>query len=116
MTTIHDESDFSAVADSFGRRRSRFTHDIKDHNNSILLGTDLLNKYWEDLNAHLADMPPNDDAAIREEFEDIMITIPFVVAGIRKAARRIDEIATSGLQEIISPAEELSNENDWQSG
>ena len=69
---------------------SRFTHDIKDHNNSILLGTDLLHKCWEDLSLHLAESEC-EDPEIREAYREILATIPVVITGIRNASKRIEE-------------------------
>jgi hypothetical protein len=70
---------------------SRLTHDIKDHNNSILLGTDLLDKYWEDLTAHLAEAGLDSDPQLCESYREILSTIPMVISGIRVASRRIEE-------------------------
>ncbi len=90
MPHFNGEFGAPAVTDS-SARTSRFTHDIKDHNNSILLGTDLLHKYWEDLSAHLADNESAEDPEMREAFQEILATIPMVISGIRSASLRLDE-------------------------
>jgi len=74
------------------RSRTRFTHDIKDQNNSILLGTDLLLKCWEDLRAHLDELHDEGTLEISESLHDICTTIPAVIDGIRKSTYRIEHI------------------------
>jgi hypothetical protein len=116
MTTLHDEIGLLAVPDSSGKRSANFTHDIKDHNNSILLGTDLLHKYWQDLSAHLSDIEPHENPEIWEAYLEIVTTIPVVIAGIRNAARRIDETVTSGSWERRSLIKEGPGDNGWEPG
>lgn len=74
-----------------GSSVSRFTHEIKNHNGSIQLGTDLLNKYWEDLSAHLTDATSVEDPEIREDYQEILASIPILISGIRNASKLIDE-------------------------
>jgi hypothetical protein len=112
-TTVIDSRDGSNVMDHVHKKRHResallpslpspgnpsgeslasFIHDIKDHNYSILLGTDLLFKFWEELKEHLAEPEGNEELENRDSFDDICTTIPAVVTGIRKSAHRIEEI------------------------
>lgn len=90
------ENDVLAVrsrqGNSAGGSMSSFTHDIKDHNNSILLGADLLLKYWEDLSEHLSELESKIDLEDRESVNDICTTIPAVIDVIRKSGQRIEEV------------------------
>lgn len=74
------------------KNSARFTHDIKDQNNSILLGTDLLLKCWEDLRAHLDELRDEGTLEISESLHDICSTVPAVIDGIRKSTYRIEHI------------------------
>lgn len=74
------------------RTISRITHDINDHNYSIVMGSDLLVSYWEEISAHLAQTDRAADRETEEAFQELLADIPAVIDGIRRAARQIDLI------------------------
>lgn len=93
----------SAVGGS-PNRLARLMHDIKDHNNSILLGTDLLHKYWDDLRPYLVQPESYEDSEVREALREVMQNIPLVISGIRKASGRIEEVISVHAEEALVSA------------
>ena len=69
---------------------SRFTHDIRDQNYSILMGTDLLLEYWKLLSNCLSEELPESQRS--KEYQEILATMPVVINGVRKASLTIDSI------------------------